>query len=74
VGMPLDVQAYIIRWSDCRHWGGEYSEDPVRAAQIARGQREACAGIDALGERVRDRHRSNLSVITRLTTYEPIEN
>lgn len=43
-GMPRDVQAYIIRWSDCRHWGGEYSEDPVRAEQIARGQREACAG------------------------------
>ena len=73
-GMPRDVQAYIIRWSDCRHWGGEYSEDPVRAEQIARGQREACAGVDALGERIRNRHRSNISIMTRLTSYEPIED
>jgi hypothetical protein len=73
-GMPRDVQAYIIRWSDCTHWQGEYSEHPGRQRQIQRGVREACAGVDALGRRVRARHAGNAAIIERLRDLEPVND
>jgi len=71
-GMPRMVQAYIIRWSDCQHWRGEYSEDPVRARQIADGQRDACEGVDALGVRVRARYANRPAVIGRIRDYDSV--
>lgn len=72
-GMPRDVQAFIIRHSDCLHWSGEYSEEPTRARQIRNGVREACAGVNALGRRIRARYARNRTVIRRLRSYRRVE-
>lgn len=72
-GMPRDVQAYIIRHSDCTHWGGEYSEEPERQRQIQEGVRQACGGVNELGRRIRARYAGNAQVLARLRDYQPVE-
>jgi len=72
-GMPQDVQAYIIRWNDCQHWQGEPGFDAGRRRQIRNAVNTACAGVDALGRRVRSRHAGESAVMSRLRDYDDLE-
>ena len=46
-GMPADVQDFIVQHSDCQHWLGETSDDPVRQREVNRTVRRICPGLDA---------------------------
>ena len=73
-GMPRDVQAYIVRWSDCMHWAGEPAFDEDRRRQIDRGIEKSCTGVDALGARLRARHAAHPAVLDRIKDYETLED
>jgi hypothetical protein len=66
-GMPKDVADYIPRLAGCIHWGGEYSEDPVRAKQIADAMSElGCDTLDADEATLQARYKGNPAVKQRL--------
>ena len=69
-GLPPDVAAYVARRDRCDHWRGEASDDPDRAAQIARAVQQECRGSDTALDRLRRRHARNRTVIQRLDTYD----
>ena len=72
VGMPADVQDYIVRWQDCSHWLGEVGEEEPRRRQIEAAIRESCSGIDARGRRIRERHAGDAAVLARIADYEEL--
>lgn len=66
-GMPKDVADYIPRLAGCIHWGGEYSEDPVRTKQIADAMSElGCDTLDADEAALQARYKGNPTVKQRL--------
>ena len=71
-GMPADVQRFITRWTDCRHFLGEPDYDEARRRQIEYAVSQVCPGIDAEGRRLRSRHAGDAAVIERLRAYEPL--
>jgi hypothetical protein len=72
-GMPADVQRFIVRWQDCRHWLGEIGWDEQRRRQIEQAVGEVCPGTDALAERLRARYADNPEVLARLAEFEPLD-
>jgi hypothetical protein len=71
-GMPVDVQRFILRWTDCGHYLGEPDYDEARRRQIAYAVSHVCPGIDAERRRVLARHAADSAVIARLRDYEPL--
>ena len=72
IGMPPDVQRFIVRWTDCQHFLGEPDDDDERRRQIAYAVSQVCPGIDAEARRLRTRHAANVAVIARVRDYEPL--
>ena len=71
-GMPVDVQAFIVRYQDCQHWLGEPDWDAARRRQIAEAVAQACPGIDAEARRLRTLHAGHAEVLARLHNYEAL--
>jgi hypothetical protein len=69
-GMPADVQDFIVQHSDCQHWLGETSDEPVRQREVNRTVRRICPGLDARLTRLRARHAGDPAIIARLASYE----
>ena len=71
IGMPADVQRFIVRWTDCQHFLGESDYDDERRRQLAYAASRVCPGIDAEARRLRTRHVADTAVLARLR-YEPL--
>lgn len=70
VGMPLDVQHFIIDYDDCQHWLGEEPYDGERRREINQAVAAVCPGVDARRAQLVKRYRANARVLARLRTYE----
>ena len=68
--LPPDVAAYVARRDRCDHWRGEASDDPYRAAQIARAAQQECRGSDTALDRLRRRYARDRTVTRRLDVYD----
>ena len=68
--LPRDVASFIARRDRCDHFRGEESDDPARAAQIARGLTANCLGTDAELARLRRRHAGDRAIRARLSGYD----
>ena len=68
--LPRDVAAFVARRDRCDHFRGEESDDPARAAGIARALDRNCRGTDAELARLRRRHADNPAIRARLQRYE----
>ncbi|WP_338664373.1 hypothetical protein VQH23_04235 [Pararoseomonas sp. SCSIO 73927] len=68
--LPRDVAAFTARRDRCDHFRGEESDDPARAAEIARALDRNCRGTDAELARLKRRHAGNPAARARLDRYE----
>ncbi|MBP0494256.1 hypothetical protein [Roseomonas indoligenes] len=68
--LPRDVAAFVARRDRCDHFRGEGSDDPARAARIARALERNCRGTDADLARLKRRHAGDPAIRARLDRYE----
>ena len=68
--LPREVAAFVARRDRCDHFRGEDSDEPARAAQIARAVEANCRGTDAELARLKRRHQGDPAVRARLGQYD----